>query len=180
MYDELQSSSRNTSLMKKGLNLTKSRSGWTASFQCPITGHHVHSGRWREIPKYKESDGAICYMNANHAEHAAVARFLDDMTFSKTGEVEPRLCEEMPSTIENVDKLLEQRHKATEEKQDSLALTSRLQRESISSLVVRRRLKKDLSLRKLSMDSLPHSLARLPTHGTLYNLGDYELVTIMR
>ncbi len=125
IYDELQNPSRDKSLMRIGLNVTKMQSGWTASFQCPITGHLVHSGRWRERSKYKESNGAICYENYKNAEHAAVARFLDDMTFSKTGEVEPRLCEEMPSTIENVDKLLEQRHKATEAKQDSLSLKNR-------------------------------------------------------
>lgn len=108
IYDELQSSGFNKNMVKMGMTATKSHAGWTATFQCPVTGHTAESGRWREASGFQETDGTIYYQDCNQAEHAAAARFLDDLNFLKTGEWEPRLCEEMPSAIENFEKLSKQ------------------------------------------------------------------------
>lgn len=100
LYDRLQRSSSNKGVVRKGMNAEKIDGVWTASFTCPITGHTVKSGQWKEAPgSYQVVDEQVFYDERKKAEQAAAARFLDDVQYSESGETEPRLCQEMPLSL---------------------------------------------------------------------------------
>jgi len=74
---------------------------WTSVFTCPLNGKKYPSGRLRQNYRPVEDSGrnnAVCYQRKLHSTHAAAARALDAIQYQQRGIVEPRFCEEDPST----------------------------------------------------------------------------------
>jgi uncharacterized ParB-like nuclease family protein len=86
----------------KSTVVTETDKGWTASFTCPLTGYTAEAGTLRATKDVHIIDEGVVYykMYKGVAEHAAAARFLDNLRYTETKEIEPRWCEEVPSLIE--------------------------------------------------------------------------------
>ena len=93
-------------VLGQGFSVKHTADGFVAFFTCPFTGHIVSSGTLMDRSSTRDVDGTVSYKSINDAQHAAAARFLDDLRYTQTGETEPRLCEETPAKIENIEKLL--------------------------------------------------------------------------
>jgi hypothetical protein len=88
---------------KRGIAVTETDNGWTANFTCPITGYIVEAGVLRGAKDFHVIDeGAVYYKDEMSAQHAAAARFLDNLQYTETGKIEPRWCKEVPSLIQEI------------------------------------------------------------------------------
>ena len=91
-------------MVKRGITVTETVKGWTTNFTCPITGYTVEAGVLRGSKNFHViHEGVVYYKEKMDSQHAAAARFLDDLHYTETLETEPRWCEEVPSLIQKKD-----------------------------------------------------------------------------